>query len=79
MPTVEPPTARILVTGANGYLGMWVVQTLLEQGYGVRAVVRSSEKGDRLKARFASFIDKLETIVVEDICKVKLAWDCPIN
>ncbi|CAA7269683.1 unnamed protein product [Cyclocybe aegerita] len=26
-------TPRVLVTGANGYIGMWVIRTLLEDGY----------------------------------------------
>ncbi|KAJ3563426.1 hypothetical protein NP233_g8946 [Leucocoprinus birnbaumii] len=39
------PPAKVLVTGANGYLGMWIVRTLLEQGYSVRVTVRVASKG----------------------------------
>ncbi|KAF8900235.1 hypothetical protein CPB84DRAFT_1847299 [Gymnopilus junonius] len=69
MPVVKPQGTRVLVTGANGYIGMWVVRTLLEQGYVVRAVVRSLERGKHMKAYFNSYGDKLELSVVEDITK----------
>jgi len=32
---------KILVTGANGFLGKYVVQELLEQNFEVRILVRS--------------------------------------
>ncbi|KAF8874581.1 D-lactaldehyde dehydrogenase [Gymnopilus junonius] len=68
MPTVAPGS-RVLVTGANGYIAMWVVRTLLEQGYTVRGLVRSLEKGKRLREYFSSYDDKLELAIVEDIMK----------
>ena len=37
-------TQMILVTGANGFLGAWVVRSLLSQGHPVRILVR--EKSD---------------------------------
>ncbi|KAF8883620.1 D-lactaldehyde dehydrogenase [Gymnopilus junonius] len=69
MPAVDPTNSRILVTGANGYLAMWVIRTLLEQGYTVRAVVRSLEKGKHLMEYFSSYGDKVELFVVEDLIK----------
>jgi len=73
MPTVEPSgNTKVLVSGANGYIGMWVVRTLLEQGYTVRGAVRSAEKGKRLRDHFHSYGDKVElTVVEEDITKVR--------
>lgn len=59
----------MLVSGANGYLAIWVVQTLLERGYSVRGTVRSEEKGRYLKEYFKPFGEKLEVVVVEDISK----------
>jgi nucleoside-diphosphate-sugar epimerase len=35
-----PPGARILVTGANGYIGSHIVDVLLSLGYIVRGTVR---------------------------------------
>jgi predicted dehydrogenase/nucleoside-diphosphate-sugar epimerase len=40
---------RILVTGANGYVGWQVVQALVEDGYYVRALVRPTSSPERLK------------------------------
>ncbi|KDR70010.1 hypothetical protein GALMADRAFT_900682 [Galerina marginata CBS 339.88] len=70
MPAVEPNAGtRVLVSGANGYIAMWVVQTLLEQGYTVRGAIRSEAKGKHLKEHFKSYGDKFEWVVVEDIVK----------
>ncbi|KAF8956234.1 D-lactaldehyde dehydrogenase [Flammula alnicola] len=68
MPVVTPGS-KILVTGANGYVAMWVIRTLLEQGYSVRGAVRSNDKGKRLREYFEAYGDKVEWVVVEDITK----------
>ncbi|KAH9487447.1 Putative uncharacterized oxidoreductase [Psilocybe cubensis] len=70
MPTVPANSgARVLVTGANGYIAMWVIRTLLEQGYRVRGAVRSEEKGKHLKEYFSKYGDKVEWTIVPDITK----------
>ena len=69
MPAVQPP-AKVLVSGATGYIAAWVVQNLLERGYAVRGTARSVAKGDFLKKVFASYGDRFEVVVVEDIAKV---------
>ncbi|TFY58422.1 hypothetical protein EVG20_g8159 [Dentipellis fragilis] len=66
MSPVLPP-AKVLVSGANGYIGAWVVRTLLEKGYSVRGTVRSESKGMHLRSLFAGFGDRFELIVVPDI------------
>lgn len=71
MPIV-PEGSKVLVTGANGFIAMWVIKTLLEQGFHVRGAVRSAEKGKRLREYFDSYGDKVEWVVVEDITKVCL-------
>lgn len=72
MPTLEPNIgSRVLVTGCNGFIGTWVVRILLEQGYRVLGAIRSLEKGKKLREYFASYGDKVEWIVVEDITKVR--------
>ncbi|EFI28545.1 D-lactaldehyde dehydrogenase [Coprinopsis cinerea okayama7 len=68
MPTVGPGS-KILVTGANGYIPIWVVRRLLEKGYSVRGTVRSADKGQHLQDTFKSYGDKLEIVVVPDITK----------
>ncbi|KAI0325903.1 NAD-P-binding protein [Cubamyces sp. BRFM 1775] len=54
MPDVLSPPARILVTGANGYIGCWIVHELLDKGYCVRAAVRTDEKAHALSSLIAA-------------------------
>ena len=53
---VISPSARILVTGSNGFLGAKVVETLLQHGFAnVRCFVRPSSRLDRLKETLSRF------------------------
>ncbi|KAJ7744054.1 hypothetical protein DFH07DRAFT_749660 [Mycena maculata] len=67
MPAVTPP--KVLVTGANGFIAVWVVRSLLEAGFSVRGAVRSIEKYGHLRDIFASYGDRFELVVVPDITK----------
>ena len=72
MPSVNKGS-KVLVSGANGYLAMWVVRTLLERGFTVRGTVRTAEKGESMIEYFKSLGvggDKFEVVVVDDIVKV---------
>lgn len=68
MPNVAPP-AKVLVTGANGFVAAWVVRTLLERGYAVRGTVRSESKGTHLLSLFKDEVKsgRFELAVVPDI------------
>ena len=65
---ISPP-AKVLVTGANGYLATWVVKKYLEAGYSVRGTVRSLTKSAFLTDKFAQYGHRFELVVVEDITK----------
>ncbi|KAJ7455614.1 D-lactaldehyde dehydrogenase [Mycena galericulata] len=66
MPPVQ--SGKVLVSGANGYIAVWVVQTLLDKGFSVRGAVRSAEKGKHLKELFDDkYAGKFEFVVVPDI------------
>ncbi|KAJ7479840.1 D-lactaldehyde dehydrogenase [Mycena latifolia] len=65
MPAIT--SGKVLVSGANGYIAVWVIRTLLEEGFFVRGAVRSADKGTHLKELFAPYGDKLELVVVPDI------------
>ena len=60
----------ILVTGASGFIGTWIVDILLKRGYKVRAAVRAEAKGQHLLETFKNYGNKLELCVVGDIVKV---------
>jgi nucleoside-diphosphate-sugar epimerase len=61
--------AKVLVTGANGYLATWVVKKYLEAGYSVRGTVRSLSKSAFLNEKFSRYGDRFELVVVTDITK----------
>ena len=67
---------RVLVTGANGFIAMWIVRSLLERGFSVRGTVRSLDKGTHVIEYFTSlgYGDKIDIVVVEDIAKVTLLF-----
>ena len=73
MPTTSS-NDKVLVTGANGYIGLWVVRYLLEHGYAVRAAVRSEDKGKSLQDIFKQKVPEkaanLEYVLVKDITAV---------
>ena len=73
MPSTLAPS-RVLVTGANGFIAIWVVKLLLERGYAVRGVSRSEAKNAHLQSLFGTFVEegKLELAVVGDITEVRL-------
>jgi nucleoside-diphosphate-sugar epimerase len=68
--TITP--SKVLVTGANGYIAMWVIDMLLNRGFTVRGSVRSAGKAHDLRKAFRDFVHdgKLEFVTVDDITKV---------
>lgn len=70
MPSIS--TGKILVSGANGYVALWVVDSLLKRGFSIRATVRSIKKSQHLLDLFKSYEDQLEFVIVEDITKVSI-------
>ncbi|KAG8959163.1 methylglyoxal reductase (NADPH-dependent) gre2 [Tulasnella sp. 419] len=68
MPAFTPP-AKILVTGASGYVAVWVSKALLEKGFRVRGTVRSKGKGEYLRGIYSEYDGKFEYVIVEDMAK----------
>ncbi len=56
----EPTTKRVLVAGATGYLGGFVIKEFKSRGYYVRALARSPQKLEPLR----NYIDE---IVIDEI------------
>ena len=70
MPAINPGS-KVLVTGANGFIAVWILNDLLERGYAVRGTVRSARKAGHLHKLFAKYGEKFESVEVEDITKVR--------
>jgi len=68
MPVVPSP-AKILVTGASGFLATHITAELLKEGYTVVGTVRSTEKGEYLVKQFDNFGDKFTFVIVPDVEK----------
>ncbi|EEB94250.1 hypothetical protein MPER_06964, partial [Moniliophthora perniciosa FA553] len=66
----------ILVTGASGYIGAWVVTVLLERGCTVHATVRSESRGEKLLETHKTSVDngKLKLVIIKDM-QADGAWD----
>ncbi|KAG8937757.1 methylglyoxal reductase (NADPH-dependent) gre2 [Tulasnella sp. 408] len=73
MPAVLPP-AKVLVTGASGFIGAWVAKALLERGFTVIGTVRSDPKGEYLKTLFKQYENRFSYVIVPDVGK-KGAFD----
>jgi len=64
------PGKKVLVSGANGFIGAHVVEVLLKEGYHVRGTVRSQAKADQVYALYPQYKDQLEFVFVEDISRI---------
>lgn len=74
MPALTPnsSTPTILVTGANGFIGTWIVGVLLQKGYKVRGAVRSEGSGHHLSETYKEYGDKFHLQIVGDLTKVRI-------
>ncbi|KAL5483279.1 hypothetical protein ACEPAI_8509 [Sanghuangporus weigelae] len=68
MPAISTP-AKVLVTGANGFIAAWIVRALLEDGFSVRGTVREESKSTFLRNLFKDDVEKgnLEFVVVPNM------------
>ncbi|KAF2108589.1 putative dihydroflavonal-4-reductase [Lophiotrema nucula] len=58
---------RVLLTGANGFIGSHILAKLLDRGFSVCCAVRTQEKGDKIFKDFAAQRDQLAITIVPDI------------
>ncbi|KDQ50511.1 hypothetical protein JAAARDRAFT_41972 [Jaapia argillacea MUCL 33604] len=63
---IETTQRLILVTGASGFLGSYVVYGALEAGYRVRGTARSGKVG-LVKQGFVKYQDRFEVTAVDDV------------
>jgi nucleoside-diphosphate-sugar epimerase len=70
--------SKVLLTGANGFVAVHILDGLLPKGYTVVGTVRSQSKIPYLQNKFAKYADKLQFVVVEDIAAPG-AWDAVLE
>ena len=58
---------RVVLTGANGFLGSHILSELLSKGFFVRSVVRSQEKANQIVRDFPSYETQMEFGIVPDM------------
>lgn len=63
----SPMAQRVLLTGANGFVGSHVLDQLLARGFSVRGVVRSQAKAQQVLADFPGHGPSLDFGIVPDI------------
>jgi nucleoside-diphosphate-sugar epimerase len=68
MPAIQ--SGKILVSGANGFVAVWVVKAYLDAGFSVRGTVRSEKSIAHLQKVFKNYGDKFEIVIVPDITVV---------
>jgi nucleoside-diphosphate-sugar epimerase len=67
-PQVEMAQTRVLLTGANGFIGSHILSLFLEKSVFVQAVVRSEAKAQKVRQDFPAFDkSKLDFSIVPDI------------
>ncbi|KAA8915290.1 hypothetical protein TRICI_002647 [Trichomonascus ciferrii] len=62
----DPEEDLILLTGATGYVGSHVLDSLVRQGYRVVVSVRTRAQENRIRERYSSY-DRLAYVVIEDV------------
>ncbi len=64
---INPASTKILVTGANGFIGLHTVLYFLKSGYNLCATVRTEEQGEKVRQTLAKHVDpnKLEFICAD--------------
>lgn len=65
MPVVT--SGKILVTGASGYIGAWIVKQLVDSGYEALVAARKQSQLDFIVNRFPTYAGKVSGILVPDI------------
>jgi len=61
---IDPSSTKVLVTGANGFIGLHTVLHFLQRGYNLCATVRTQEQGEKVRQTLENHTDttKLEFI-----------------
>jgi dihydroflavonol-4-reductase len=71
MSAASDQTQTVLVTGGSGYLGSWIIVTLLRQGFRVRTTIRSLDREVELRNSIAGQVGSTERldVIAADLLK----------
>jgi len=58
---------KVLLTGANGFLGSHILSELLKSGFNVRSVVRSQAKVSQIQQDFPTYTSQMDFAIVPDM------------
>jgi dihydroflavonol-4-reductase len=76
---IDPASTKILVTGANGFIGLHTVLHFLNRGYKLCATVRTQEQGEKVHQTLAKHTDtKRLEFVHADLTKDE-GWDQAVS
>ncbi len=72
---IDPTATKVLVTGANGFIGLHTVLHFLTRGYNLCATVRAQEQGEMVRQTLAKHTDtKNLEFIAADLTKDE-GWD----
>ncbi|HEY3476262.1 MAG TPA: NAD-dependent epimerase/dehydratase family protein [Anaerolineales bacterium] len=54
---IDPTSTKILITGANGFIGLHTVLHFLKRGYNLRATVRTQAQAGKVRQTLAKQTD----------------------
>jgi dihydroflavonol-4-reductase len=72
---IDPASTKILVTGANGFIGLHTVLHFLKLGYNLRATVRTQEQAEKVRGTLAKHTDTDELEFVHADLTRDEGWD----
>lgn len=70
--------AKVLITGASGFIAGHCIIEMLNHGYDVRGTLRDAARGQALKANLAKHTDRTDALefVSADLMKEALWQNC---
>ena len=72
---IDPTSTKILVTGANGFIGLHTVLHFLKAGYNLCATVRTQEQGEKVRQTLAKHTDTQRLKFIEADLTKDEGWD----
>ena len=72
---IDPTSTKVLITGANGFIGLHTVLHFLKRGYELCATVRTQEHGEKVRQTLAKHTDTTRLEFVQADLTKDEGWD----